>query len=240
MKALVLLSGGLDSCVTLAYAVNKYGSENVAALSTLYGQKHAKELVCAQDIAKYYNVRFIAEDISNVMQYAKNVSSLMSGSEVSFNDKSYADQIKEDGSPSTEVPFRNGIFLSIAASIAMSIFPKEDVEVMYGAHSDDAAGNAYPDCSPEFADTMDKAIQIASRGKVKLVRPLINFTKSRVVKEGVVLGAPFELTWSCYHGGKKACGVCGTCRDRIDAFRANDLIDPIEYEGENPFADLRR
>lgn len=230
MKALVLSSGGLDSSVCTAYAVKKYGAENVVTASLYYGQRHSKELKCAKAIAKYYKVKHIEQDISEAMSHAASVSSLMKGSSVKMNDKSYAEQIAEDGSPTTEVPLRNGVFLVLAGSIAMSLFPKEEAVVIYGAHSDDAAGNAYPDCSEEFADTADKLIQIGSRGYVSIERPLISCNKAQVVKLGLDLHVPFEITTSCYHGGDRAEGKCGTCRDRIAAFKANKVIDPIDYE----------
>ena len=238
-KCLVLSSGGLDSTVCTAYAVKTYGNENVVTASLYYGQAHDKELKCAKKVADTYNVRHIQEDISSVMKYAGDVCSLMKDSVIQMNDISYAEQIEKFGKPNTEVPMRNGIFLVLAASIAMSIFPDEEIVIVYGAHSDDAAGNAYPDCSIEFADTADKLIQIGSRGLVSLERPLINLNKAEVVRMGLDLGVDFSTTWSCYHGRDCACSVCGTCRDRIAAFRANNAIDPIEYEGEDPFADMR-
>lgn len=230
MKALVLNSGGCDSSTLVSLAVKNYGAEHVVTASLYYGQKHDKELKCAQQIADYYGVRHIEEDISSVMKYAGDVCSLIKGSKDEIIDKSYAEQIEENGSPTTEVPMRNGLFLMIAASFAMSLFPAEQVEIMYGAHKDDAAGNAYPDCSVEFADAVDSAIQIGSRGLVSLSRPLIDMNKAEVVKLGLSLSTPYELTTSCYHGGDKACGVCGTCRDRIEAFKANGVIDPVDYE----------
>lgn len=239
MKALVLNSGGCDSSTLVGMAVEKYGKENVITASLYYGQKHNKELQCARDIAEYYDIKHIEEDISSVMKYAGDVCSLMQGSAIKINDKSYAEQIAEDGSPNTEVPMRNGLFLMVAGSLAMSLFTKQEVVIMYGAHADDAAGNAYPDCKPEFADHVDAAIKIGSRDLVRLERPLINMNKAQVVKTGLDLSVPYHLTTSCYHGGEKACGVCGTCRDRISAFRANGVPDPIQYEGEDPFADLR-
>ena len=145
---------------------------------------------------------------------------------------SYADQIKQNGEGrvGTYVPFRNGLLLSIATAFADSLFPGEEVEVFYGAHADDAAGEAYADCSPEFADAMDKAINIGTYGKIHINRPLIHMNKAGVVKAGLDLGVPYELTWSCYHGGEKACGKCGTCIDRKHAFEVNGVEDPIEYE----------
>lgn len=239
MKALVLSSGGLDSSVCTSYAVDKYGKDNIVTASLFYGQKHSRELISAKKIAGFYGLKHVEKDISDAMSHAKAVCSLMKGSDIMMDDRSYAEQIADSGKPNTEVPMRNGIFLVMAGSIAMSLFPDQECVVIYGAHSDDAAGNAYPDCSVEFADTADELIQIGSRGLVKLERPLIDLNKAAVVKMGMKLGTPFELTTSCYHGGERACSVCGTCRDRIAAFRANGIPDPIEYEGEDPFADLR-
>jgi len=232
MKALVLNSGGCDSSTLVSLAVQKYGSENVITASLYYGQKHDKELKCAQAIADYYHVRHIEEDISSVMKYAGDVCSLIKGSKDELVDKSYAEQIAEndEGRVNSYVPFRNGLFLSIAAAYADSLFPGEQVEIYYGAHADDAAGNAYADCSEEFAEAMDKAINIGTYEKIHVVRPLINLNKAGVVKLGLELGTPYHLTTSCYHGRECACGRCGTCIDRIAAFKANGVIDPIDYE----------
>lgn len=212
-KALVLSSGGVDSTTCIGLAVQKYGKDNVITASLYYGQKHDKELQCAKKIADYYGVKHIEEDISNVMKYAKDVCTLIKGGGA-IEHKSYAEQIAENGEGrvATYVPFRNGLLLSIATAYADSLFPGEDVEIYYGAHADDAAGEAYADCSPEFADAMDKAINIGTYGKIHICRPLINMNKAEVVKTGLAIDVPYELTWSCYEGGEKACGTCGTCR----------------------------
>lgn len=232
MKALVLSSGGVDSTTCLAMAVQKYGKENVITASLYYGQKHDKELQCARKIAEYYGVRHIEEDISTIMKYAGDICSLIKGSSKEIQDLSYEDQIKSNdaGRVDSYVPFRNGLLLSIATAYADSLFPNEDVKIYYGAHADDAAGQAYADCSPEFADAMNKAINIGTYGKISVERPLINMNKAQVVKEGLELNTPYELTWSCYKGGDKACGKCGTCRDRLRAFELNNIKDPIDYE----------
>lgn len=230
MKALVLNSGGVDSTTCVGIAVNKYGKENVVTASLYYGQKHDKELECARKVAEYYDVRHIEEDISNVMKYAKDVCTLMKGGEA-IEHASYADQIAEhgEGRVATYVPFRNGLLLAIATAYADSIFPGEEVEIYYGAHADDAAGQAYADCSPEFADAMNQAINIGTYGKITVARPLINMNKATVVKTGLELGVPYDLTWSCYEGGEKQCGTCGTCIDRKAAFEANGVEDPVGY-----------
>lgn len=229
-RAIVLGSGGLDSAVCTGYAVDQYGAENVVSVSLFYGQRHKKELECANKLAEHYGLKHIEYDISSAMEHTKAVSSLIEGSEIAISDKSYADQIAEEGRPLTEIPLRNGIFLMFAGSIAMSLFPNEEVAVIYGAHADDAAGNAYPDCTPEFAGTTSEAISIGSRDLVHVERPLIHLNKAGVVALGLQLKVPFDKTWSCYNGGEHACGThCATCLDRVNAFKENGVIDPITY-----------
>lgn len=231
MKAFVLSSGGVDSTTCVALAVDKYGENNVITASLYYGQKHDKELQCARDIADYYGVKHIEEDISNIMRYANNVCTLVKGGE-KIPQESYEEQIRKNGEGrvSTYVPFRNGLLLSIATAYADSLFPNTPVKIYYGAHADDAAGSAYADCSPEFADAMDKAINIGTYGKITVCRPLINMNKAEVVKLGLSLKTPYELTWSCYQGREKQCGKCGTCIDRKRAFEENGVKDPVPYE----------
>ena len=127
------------------------------------------------------------------------------------------------------VPFRNGLMLSAGAALAQSLFPEEKCEIWIGAHADDAAGNAYADCSVGFNNAMDQAINIGTYGLVSLRAPLNRWNKAQVVAKGLELKVPYELTWSCYDGGEKACGECGTCIDRKAAFEANGVKDPIEY-----------
>lgn len=232
MKALVLNSGGMDSTTCVGMAVAKYGADNVITASLYYNQRHSKELECAKKVAEYYGVRHIEEDISSVMKYAGDVCTLLQNSKEDITDMSYADQIAQNGEGrvSTYVPYRNGLFLSIAAAYADSLFPNQPAEIWYGAHHDDAAGNAYADCSEEFAEAIDKAINIGTYGNIHVVRPLINWNKARVCEEGLKLKVPYNMTWSCYHGRERACGRCGTCLDRLAAFKANGVQDPIEYE----------
>ena len=229
MKALVLSSGGVDSTTCVALAVDRHGEENVITASLYYGQKHDKELECARRIAEYYGVLHIEEDISNIMKYAGSVCTLVKGGgEISH--ESYAKQIEKNGRVSTYVPFRNGLLLSIAASYADSLFPDEDVLIYYGAHADDAAGEAYADCSPEFVDAMHTAINIGTYGKISVLSPFVHLHKSDIVKTGLQLKVPYDLTWSCYRGGEKACGKCATCLDRKKAFELAGSVDPIPYE----------
>ncbi|MGN0616452.1 7-cyano-7-deazaguanine synthase QueC [Ruminococcus flavefaciens] len=223
MKALVLFSGGVDSTTCLGIAVNKYGADEVLALSLYYGQKHSRELEAARKIAAGYGVKHKELDLALI--FADSDCSLLSGSTEDIPKESYAEQLKKtDGKPvSTYVPFRNGLFLASAASIALS---NGCTEIYYGAHSDDAAGNAYPDCSSDFNDAINRAIYLGSGEELRVVAPFIGMNKAQVIAEGLKLSVPYELTWSCYEGGDKPCGSCGTCRDRIAAFRANGMDDP--------------
>ena len=228
MKALVLASGGVDSTTCLGLAVEKYGQENVVALAITYGQLHTKEVDAARRIAAHYQVEFLTLDLAKIFQYDTKCS-LLQGSENEIPEESYAEQLKKtDGKPvSTYVPFRNGLFLSSAASIALS---KDCSVIYYGAHSDDAAGNAYPDCSSAFNNAMRDAIYIGSGGQLTIEAPFVHATKADVEREGLRLGVPYALTWSCYEGGDRPCGKCGTCRDRAAAFAANGVTDPALQE----------
>lgn len=223
MKTLVLFSGGVDSTTCLGMAIDRYGKENVIALSVFYGQKHDKEIEASNKIAEYYGVEHLSLDLTKIFEYSD--CSLLSHSDQDIPEESYAEQLKKtDGKPvSTYVPFRNGLFLSSAASIAIS---KECGIILYGAHADDAAGNAYPDCSSAFNNAINDAIYIGSGNQVKVEAPFVNMTKAEVVKIGLELKVPYELTWSCYEGKDKPCGVCGTCIDRQEAFRLNGVEDP--------------
>ena len=227
MKALVLSSGGVDSTTCLGMAVDKYGKDNVIALSISYGQKHDKEVEASVKVAEYYGVEHLFLDLTPIFRYSDCSLLQHSGQEVPH--ESYAKQLEEtDGKPvSTYVPFRNGLFLSSAASIALS---KDCGVIYYGAHADDAAGNAYPDCSEAFQNAINEAIYVGSGNQLKVEAPFVRWTKAQVVKKGLELAVPYELTWSCYEGGDRPCGVCGTCLDRQEAFRLNGVEDPALKE----------
>ena len=226
MKAVVLSSGGVDSTTCLALAVKEYGAKNVATVSVFYGQKHQRELAAARRVADYYGVRHNEYDLASV--FHGSTCALLAGAPHEIEHRSYAEQLagRDGGGVSTYVPFRNGLMLSVAASAAGSIFEGEDIRLYLGAHADDAAGNAYADCSEAFMAAMDSAISVGTYGRIRLVAPFVGKNKAEVVKTGLSLGVPYELTWSCYEGGEKPCGVCATCRDRAAAFRANGAEDP--------------
>ena len=191
MKALVLLSGGVDSSTCLAEAVEKYGSDNVIALCIGYGQKHIREIEAAEKIAEFYHVKLKKLNLAPLFEDSD--CSLLSSSDKEIPMESYADQLeKTDGKPvSTYVPFRNGLFLSCAASIAIS---NGCSEIYYGAHSDDAAGNAYPDCSEDFNNAINSAIYIGSGNQLAVKAPFIGLNKAQVISRGLKIQVPYEMT----------------------------------------------
>lgn len=229
-KAVVLSSGGADSTTCIGVALEKYPKDCVVTVSVFYGQKHNKELGCAKKIAEYYGLKHYELDLSQVLKYSN--CSLLSHSTEEVPEGSYAEQIgrKDNGMVATYVPFRNGLMLSAVASLASSLFPDEDVEIYLGAHADDAAGSAYADCSLEFVEQIGAAIKTGTYGYVTICCPFVDKTKSEVIGTGLKLGVPYQYTWSCYNGTEKPCGKCGTCIDRIEAFKANGVEDPLEYE----------
>lgn len=226
MKTLVLLSGGIDSTTCLAMSVRAYGPENVEAVSFSYGQKHVKELECAQAIAAYYKVKHTVLTVDSQV-FAASSSTLIQGHGEMNHGKTYAEiQSESPGEVDTYVPFRNGLMLSQAAALAYSIGA---YKIIYGAHSDDAAGGAYPDCTPEFYKAMNEAIFQGTGQKVRLDAPLLALNKAQVVKHGLELNAPYHLTRSCYEEDGLSCGTCATCLDRLEAFKVNNKLDPIPY-----------
>ena len=229
-KAVVLLSGGLDSTTCLAMAVNKFGAKNVSALSIFYGQRHAKELEASCNVANFYKVARYELDAAEIFRHSH--SALLETSNESLEQGSYAAQIEKNNSPkvATYVPFRNGLMLSMAASFADGLYDDDLVELYIGVHSDDAAGHAYADCRADFIASMSAAIRIGTYEKIHIVAPFLCQKKSDVVKVGLAIGAPYHLTWSCYERGDVPCGHCATCIDRARAFAVNGVKDPALFE----------
>jgi len=224
-KGLVLLSGGIDSTTCAVLACREFGPENVLALSMFYGQKNAKEIAAAGDVVKCLGIKdHIIQQLPDIF---KGGGSTLIDQDKQNPEVSYEELSTTQGVSPTYVPFRNANLLSVATSISLV---KGADTIFYGAHSEDARNWAYPDCTPEFNGAMANAIYIGSYMKVRLITPLQWLTKSEVVALGKKIRTPFELTWSCYNGFEKACGVCPACVVRLHAFEKNGLIDPIDYE----------
>lgn len=217
-KAYVLLSGGIDSSTCLAIALRAHGSATGVGIN--YGQRHQKELDHAQLVA----IALGADSITKVIRGVISKGGL-TDDDLKIPTVSYS-QLPHGVSP-TYVPFRNGTLLSVVAGMAS--IDDEAEAVYYGAHAEDAENWAYPDCTPEFITAMKTAIRIGTYNKIKLEAPLMRMKKSEVVLAGEDLRVPWELTWSCYEGGRYHCGVCPTCRARRDAFVDAGVIDPTTY-----------
>lgn len=225
-KTIVMLSGGIDSTTLLAYAMkhDDRPREGITALSFLYGQKHAVEVNHALTIAQTYGVDHELVGLPAV--FAGADSALIEGE---MPHMTYEELAESEGVSPTYVPFRNGSFLSIATALALT---KGADSIYYAPHAEDARGWAYPDCTPEFNGAMANAIYIGTYHKVRLVTPFQHLRKHEIIRIGHDLGAPLDLTLSCYEGRKPACGRCPTCVARLAAFAEAGLIDPIEYEVE--------
>ncbi|UCF09203.1 MAG: 7-cyano-7-deazaguanine synthase QueC [Thermoplasmata archaeon] len=225
-KAVVLLSGGLDSTVTLAKA--KEGGYEIYTLSFDYGQRHKRELASAEKIADFYDVsehKVLRIDLPQIGGSALTDLSIDLPQERSGN------QIGSD-IPATYVPARNTILLSLAVAYAEVVGAEA---VFIGANAIDYSG--YPDCRPEFLEAFQKVTELGTKrgveGRpVEIKYPLINSGKSGIVMEGVRLNVPLHLTWSCYRGGDAACGKCDSCILRLRGFKEAGVEDPIEYENE--------
>ncbi len=219
-KAVVLLSGGLDSTTTLAQAIDD-GLE-VFPISFRYGQRHDKELISAAEVCKYYGVKHTIIDID-----LSSFRSALTNSEI---DVPHDRAGKLDAEiPVTYVPARNIVFLSIAAGLCESV----DADRIYiGANVIDYSG--YPDCRPEFFESFENMLAKGTKAGVegnplKIVTPILNMSKAEIVKTAKKLKAPLHLTWSCYEGGEKACGKCDSCILRLRGFREAGYEDEIEY-----------
>lgn len=216
-KTVVTFSGGMDSTVLL-YHLRKLGHQ-VLAISVDYGQRHRTELEYAERIVKPLGISHEVADLRAITRLLAG-SSLTDGS-IDLPLGHYA----ADSMKATVVPNRNMIMLAVSAGWAIS--QRADF-VAYAAHAGDHA--IYPDCRPEFAESMTKAIGLADWHRVELLRPFVTKTKTEIARLGHELGVPFEWTWSCYQGGSMHCGACGTCIERREAFALAGLPDPTGYD----------
>ena len=217
MKKITLIySGGSDSYTLLQHALNQNFSVDCITFS--YGQKHIKEINFAKQNCNEHGLKHTLIDIGDP------ASIFGSTSLVDVDNKIPHGSYKEESMKSTIVPNRNMIFISyaIAYSIAHDIN-----EVWYGAHAGDHF--IYPDCRPEFLASMDAAAGLCDPSAVSIKAPFINLNKGEIFKIGLALGIDYSKTWTCYEGQEKACGKCGSCVERLEAFSNNNTSDPLIY-----------
>jgi 7-cyano-7-deazaguanine synthase len=220
MRAVCLLSGGMDSS-TLAYVAKDMGYD-ILALHTTYGQRtEHKELECARKVAGMVGaIEFLEVNLGYLTRIG---GSSLTDTTIEIPDFDR----KEEGVPSTYVPFRNANLLSIATSYAETRRAKA---VFIGVQSSDYAG--YPDCRPEFIEAFQHVIDLGTPGetRIRLMAPFVDLNKTEILQRGIELGVPYEHTWSCYRSDEPACGRCESCHYRKKAFLEVGIPDPIPYE----------
>jgi 7-cyano-7-deazaguanine synthase len=219
MKSLILLSGGLDSAVLLADSISR-GRQIALALNLYYGSKHGNwEGKAAEAVAGHYKVTLGNVHLRGLFDYGKSSSALLSTTPVPEG------HYNEENMRQTVVPGRNLVFIAAAAAVAEA----QGIDrVLIAAHVGDH--HIYPDCRVDFLASADGAIRTGSGGKVELHYPFSLLNKYEIVKRGIALQVPFHLTRTCYTDRAVACGRCGSCQERLEAFAMNGEPDPLEYE----------
>ncbi|WP_221798989.1 7-cyano-7-deazaguanine synthase QueC [Oceanobacter mangrovi] len=215
-KAVVIYSGGMDS-FTILHKAHKEGYE-LYPLTFDYGQKHSKEIRFASSVCEELKLPHRIIDITAINQLLQS-SSLTSSIDIPEG------HYEDENMKSTMVPNRNMILLSLAIGYAVDIGASK---VFYGAHSGDHA--IYPDCRPEFVHAMNDVAKIANYQAVEIVTPYLTSDKIGILKDGLAMGLDYGKSWTCYNGREKACGKCGSCVERLEAFELNGTTDPLAYE----------
>ncbi|MEL0659369.1 7-cyano-7-deazaguanine synthase QueC [Psychromonas arctica] len=216
-KVVVIYSGGMDSYTVLHKAIEE--GLTPYALTFDYGQRHVKEVQVAEQVCKELGVHHKVIDITSINQIIGGSSLTDSSIEVAQGD------YEESNMLNTVVPNRNMILLSLAIGYAVSL--KAD-QVYYGAHSGDH--DIYPDCRPVFLEKMNDVAAVANYEKTEIHAPYLQTDKIGILKDGIRMGLDYAKTWTCYNGREQACGQCGSCVERLQAFEKNGITDPITYE----------
>ncbi len=216
--AVVLVSGGMDSCVCTAIAADNH---DLALLHVSYGQRaESRELKAFRDIAAHYQVKQTL--ICSLDHLSKIGGSSLTDPRIPVEEAN----LQRNDIPSSYVPFRNAHFLAMATSWAEVLGAKT---ILIGAVAEDSSG--YPDCRPEYYGIFNQLIRVGTRPEtdLRILTPVIHMKKSEIVKTGMRLAAPFHLTWSCYQTADLACGRCDSCALRLRGFREAGVKDPISY-----------
>jgi 7-cyano-7-deazaguanine synthase len=225
-KAVVLLSGGMDSCVCAAAACREHGASNIALLHASYGQRtESREARAFREIADFYR---ITQRLMVRLDHFRAIggSALTDASIAVPENELGAAESHGSEIPVTYVPFRNAHFLSVGVSWAEAIGARA---IYIGAVAEDSSG--YPDCRPEYYRVFQELIRAGTRPEtqIEIVTPVIRLKKSEIIRKGGELGAPLHLTWSCYQNEEEACGVCDSCLLRLRAFSEAGIADPVAY-----------
>jgi 7-cyano-7-deazaguanine synthase len=225
-EAVVLLSGGMDSCVSTAIACERHGAAKIALLHAGYGQRtQERERRAFEEIADFYGV---SERLVVQLDHFRAIGgSALTDEKIAVpENKLDASGLQGAAIPVTYVPFRNAHFLSVAVSWAEVIGAGA---IYIGAVAEDSSG--YPDCRPEYYRVFQELIRVGTRPKtqIEIVTPVIQLKKSEIIRRGLELGAPLHLTWSCYQSEDAACGACDSCLLRLRAFAEAGATDPIAY-----------
>jgi 7-cyano-7-deazaguanine synthase len=228
-KAIVLLSGGMDSCVCTAIARERHGDRNVALLHVGYGQRtQQRERRAFEEIADYYGV----EDrlVVQLDHFRAIGGSALTDQRIAVPKNELGTPAAATGEaeiPVTYVPFRNAHFLSVAVSWAEAMGAGA---IYIGAVAEDSSG--YPDCRPEYYRVFQELIRVGTRPEtqIEIITPVIAMKKNEIIRRGMELRAPLQLTWSCYQGEEAACGTCDSCLLRLRAFGEAGVEDPIAYK----------
>jgi 7-cyano-7-deazaguanine synthase len=228
-KAVVLLSGGMDSCVSAAIARESHGPANVAFLHASYGQRtQERERRAFGEIADFYAIAARDRLIVHLDLFRAIGGSALTDQSIAVPENELHSTGAHGSSiPVTYVPFRNAHFLSVAVSWAEAIGARA---IYIGAVAEDSSG--YPDCRPEYYRAFQEVIRVGTRPEteIEIVTPVIMLKKSEIIRRGIAWGAPLHLTWSCYQGQDLACGVCDSCLLRLRAFAEAGVPDPIPYQ----------
>jgi 7-cyano-7-deazaguanine synthase len=223
-KAVVLLSGGMDSCVTAAIARERHGADGIAVLHAQYGQlTEARERKAFDDIANFYGIR--QRLVVQLDHFRAIGGSALTDRNIGVPEGEGVPS-PHGNIPVTYVPFRNAHFLSVAVSWAEAMGARA---VYIGAVAEDSSG--YPDCRPEYYRAFQELVRAGTRPetRIEIVTPVITLKKSEIIRSGIELGAPLHLTWSCYQSEDAACGACDSCLLRLRAFAEAGVADPISY-----------
>jgi 7-cyano-7-deazaguanine synthase len=225
-KAVVLLSGGMDSCVSTAMARERHGAANIALLHAGYGQRtQSRERRAFEEIADFYDVR---QRLVVQLEHFRAIGGSALTDQNMAVPENALDAPAETGHaiPVTYVPFRNAHFLSVAVSWAEALAAGA---IYIGAVAEDSSG--YPDCRPEYYRVFQELIRVGTRPEteIEIMTPVIKLKKNEIIRKGLELGAPLDLTWSCYQNDDEACGLCDSCLLRLRAFAEAGVADPVRY-----------